>query len=136
VAGGHGDIGVGEIRAIDFVANAPRDWALHCHKSHHTMNSMGHDVRNYIGADIEKAAERLKKLVPGYMPMGTEGMGMMGEMEMPGPHNTLTMMTGDGQFGTVEMGGMFTTVKVREGLAANDYKDPSPYDHPGRHRSL
>ena len=103
---------------------------FHCHKSHHTMNSMGHDVRNYIGADIKNAAEGLKKLVPGYMPMGTDGMGMMGEMEMPGPDNTLPMMTGDGQFGTVEMGGMFTTVKVREGLAANDYKDPGPYHHP------
>jgi hypothetical protein len=28
------------------------------------------------------------------------------------------------------MGGMFTTVKVREGLAANDYKDPGWYEHP------
>ena len=25
------------------------------------------------------------------------------------------------------MGGMFTVVKVREGLAANDYNDPGPY---------
>jgi manganese oxidase len=82
------DIGVGQIRAIDFVANAPGDWAFHCHKSHHTMNSMGHDVRTYIGADIERATERLKKLVPGYMPMGADGMGMMGEMEMPGPDAT------------------------------------------------
>ena len=94
------------------------------------MNSMGHDVRTYIGADIKKATERLKKLVPGYMPMGTDGMGMMGEMEMPGPDNTLPMMTGNGQFGPIEMGGMFTTVKVREGLAANDYKDPGWYKHP------
>ena len=120
----------GQIRAIDFVANAPGDWAIHCHKSHHTMNSMGHDVRTYIGADIKKAAERLKKLVPGYTPMGTDGMGMMGEMEMPGPDNTLPMMTGDGLFGPIEMGGMFTTVKVREGLSRGDFKDPGWYEHP------
>lgn len=25
---------------------------------------------------------------------------------------------------------MFTTVKVREGLGRNDYKDPDPYQHP------
>jgi FtsP/CotA-like multicopper oxidase with cupredoxin domain len=31
------DIVVGQIRAIDFVANAPGDWALHCHKSHHEI---------------------------------------------------------------------------------------------------
>jgi manganese oxidase len=28
------------------------------------------------------------------------------------------------------MGGMFTLMKIREGLAANDYKDPGDYTHP------
>jgi hypothetical protein len=28
------------------------------------------------------------------------------------------------------MGGMFTVVKVREGQARNDYKDPGWYEHP------
>jgi hypothetical protein len=40
------------------------------------------------------------------------------------------MMTGYGQFGPLEMGGMFSVVKVREGLERNDYKDPGPYKHP------
>jgi hypothetical protein len=57
-------------------------------------------------------------------------MAEMGEMEMPMPDNTLPMMTGFGQFGPVEMGGMFTVLKVREGLAANDYKDPGWFKHP------
>src|SRR5713226_7262507 len=43
------DVPVGTIRAIDFLADNPGDWAFHCHKSHHTMNAMGHDVRNLIG---------------------------------------------------------------------------------------
>jgi hypothetical protein len=30
----------------------------------------------------------------------------------------------------MEMGGMFTVVKVREGLAAGDYKDPGWYQRP------
>jgi hypothetical protein len=30
----------------------------------------------------------------------------------------------------MEMGGMFTVVKVRESLARNDYKDPGWYKHP------
>jgi hypothetical protein len=63
------------------------------------------------------------------MAMGETG-GAMGEMEMPLPDNTLPMMTGSGPFGGIEMGGMFTTVKVRKGLAANDYKDPGWYKHP------
>jgi hypothetical protein len=28
------------------------------------------------------------------------------------------------------MGGMFTVVKIREGLARDDYKDPDPYKFP------
>jgi manganese oxidase len=64
------------------------------------------------------------------MAMGTDGMGMMAEMEMPLPDNTLPMMTGFGQFGSIEMGGMFTVMKVREGLGADDYKDPGPYKNP------
>jgi hypothetical protein len=51
-------------------------------------------------------------------------------MEMPMPNNTLPMMTGFGQFGPIEMGGMFTVMKIREELAANDYKDPGDYKHP------
>ena len=31
---------VGATRDIEFVADEPGDWALHCHKSHHTMNAM------------------------------------------------------------------------------------------------
>jgi hypothetical protein len=54
----------------------------------------------------------------------------MGAMEMPLPDNTLPMMTGFAQFGPVEMGGMFTVVKVREGLARDDYKDPGWYKNP------
>jgi hypothetical protein len=49
---------------------------------------------------------------------------------MPLPDNTLPMMTGQGPFGPIEMGGMFSVVKVREGLARNDYKDPGWYKHP------
>ena len=39
-------------------------------------------------------------------------------------------MTGTGPFGPIEMGGMFTTLKVRRGLGANDDKDPGWYAHP------
>jgi hypothetical protein len=46
------------------------------------------------------------------------------------PENTLPMMTGFGQFGPMEMGGMFSVVKVRQGLARDDYKDPGPYKNP------
>jgi FtsP/CotA-like multicopper oxidase with cupredoxin domain len=124
------DVAVGQMRAIEFTANAPGDWAFHCHKSHHTMNAMGHNVPTMIGVDHRGVAAKIMKLVPDYMVMGERGMADMGEMEMPIPDNTLPMMTGAGPFGPIEMGGMFSVVKVREGLARNDYKDPGWYKHP------
>jgi len=124
------DVAVGQMRAIEFTADAPGDWAFHCHKSHHTMNAMGHNVPTMIGVDHRGVAAKIMKLVPGYMVMGERGMADMGEMEMPIPDNTLPMMTGAGQFGAIEMGGMFSVVKVREGLARNDYRDPGWYKHP------
>jgi FtsP/CotA-like multicopper oxidase with cupredoxin domain len=126
------DVAVGQMRAIEFEATEPGDWAFHCHKSHHTMNAMGHDVPTMIGVDHRGIAERINRLVPEYMLMGERGMADMGEMEMPLPDNTLPMMTGQGQFGPIEMGGMFTTVKVREGLARGEYKDPGPYKFPAK----
>ena len=124
------DVAVGQMRAIEFVANNPGDWAFHCHKSHHTMNAMGHQVPTMIGVKQKDLAKKMNKLVPDYMAMGEAGMSDMGGMEMPLPDNTLPMMTGQGPFGPVEMGGMFTVLKVREGLGRNDYKDPGWYKHP------
>jgi FtsP/CotA-like multicopper oxidase with cupredoxin domain len=123
------DIAVGQMRAFEFDA-AAGDWAIHCHKSHHTMNAMGHDVPNMIGVDHKGVAERITKLVPDYMVMGDKGMADMGSMEMPLPDNTLPMMTGTGPFGPVEMGGMFSVVKVRDDVRPGDYKEPAPYKHP------
>jgi len=124
------DVAVGQMRAFEFVASEPGDWAIHCHKSHHTMNAMGHSVPTMIGVDQRGVVKKVIDLVPDYMVMGERGMADMGEMEMPLPDNTLPMMTGTGPFGAIEMGGMFSVVKVREGLAADDYRDPGWYRHP------
>jgi len=124
------DVAVGQMRAIEFVADAPGDWAFHCHKSHHTMNAMGHDVPTMIGVDQSDITRKIGKLVPDYMEMGSKGMAEMGEMEMPLPDNTLPMMTGWGPFGPLEMGGMFTVVKVRGEVKPGDYRDPGWFKHP------
>jgi len=124
------DLPIGGMRAIEFDAVYPGDWSLHCHKSHHTMNAMGHGVPTMIGVDHRGIASRVVKLIPDYMAMGERGMSDMGEMEMPIPDNTLPMMTGAGPFGPLEMGGMFTVVKVREGLARGDFRDPGWYSNP------
>ena len=123
------DVPVGAVRAFDLVADNPGDWALHCHKAHHTMNAMGHDVRNMIGVPQRDLAKAIGKLAPDAMVMGNAGMAM-GQMKMPEPDNTLPMMSGTGQFGAIEMGGMFTTMKVREDIAHDDYSDPGNYTFP------
>ena len=124
------DVAVGQMRAIEFDATDEGDWAFHCHKSHHTMNAMGHNVPTMIGVDHRDVVQKIRKLIPDYMVMGERGMADMGEMEMQVPDNTLPMMTGQGPYGAMEMGGMFTTVKIRRGLARNDYKDPGWYQQP------
>lgn len=127
------NVPVGSIRAIEFIADSPGDWAFHCHKSHHTMNAMGHAIPNMLGVNQKGVAEKIGALLPDYMAMGESGMGdmtMMQEMGMPLPENTLPMVTGDGPFGPIEMGGMLTVVKIRDDIAPGDYRDPGWYQHP------
>jgi manganese oxidase len=106
------------------------DWAFHCHKSHHTMNAMGQDVPTMIGVDHRGIAKKITQLIPDYMVMAERGMADMAEVEMPLPDNSAPMMTGDGPVGSVEMGGMFSMLKVRKEQKAGDNKHPGWYQHP------
>ena len=105
----------GQTRDFEFTA-VPGDWAMHCHRRHHPMNAMGHDVPNVLGVNQDGLEEKIRELLPNYMAMGEDGMAEMAEMNMQGPINTLPMMAGEGPFGTVAMGGMFTILKVRDDL--------------------
>jgi hypothetical protein len=49
---------------------------------------------------------------------------------MPIPDNTTPMMTGTGPFGSLEMGGMFSVLKVRKDQKPGDYSDPGWFKHP------
>jgi len=125
------NVPVGATRDIEFVADNPGDWALHCHKTHHTMNQMAHGLPNLLGVDVSGAEARANVVVPGTMVMGTTGMGDMAEMQgmMAAPRNSIPMRGGEGPFGPIDMGGMFTIVKIRETLPANG-SDPGWYDYP------
>jgi FtsP/CotA-like multicopper oxidase with cupredoxin domain len=124
------DIAVGQVRQLEFLADEEGDWSIHCHKSHHTMNAMGHDVPTMIGVDHRDVARRVTQLIPDYMVMGERGMHDMTEMQMPLPDNTAAMMTGTGPFGAVGMGGMFSLIKVRRDQPRGDYRDPGWFQHP------
>ena len=124
------DVAVGQMRQFEFLADELGDWAFHCHKSHHTMNAMGHDVPTLIGVDHRGITQAVTKVVPDYMVMGERGMADMGEMSMELPANTAPMMTGAGPFGGVEMGGMFSVLKVRKDQKPGDFSNPAWYQHP------
>ena len=67
-------VGVAQSRDVEFVANNPGDWMLHCHMPHHMMNQMSSNV----GPMSRKGAG---------MPPGVDmnqGMGMLnGAPELP-----------------------------------------------------
>jgi len=121
---------VGATRDVQFIADAPGDWAMHCHMSHHTMNAMGHHIPNTMGVDQTGVEERIRKALPGYMAMGQTGMAEHQNHagHMTGPRNTMPMMMGVGPYGNLEMGGMFTILKVRDDI--NTYEDPGWYKQP------
>ncbi|HWZ93859.1 MAG TPA: copper oxidase [Opitutaceae bacterium] len=120
---------VGAVRVVEFVADAPGDWPMHCHMTHHTMTQMGHGMPNLIGVDTGKLDPQLQKHLPGYMSMGQTGMSDMAEMGMAVPGNSTPMVGGSGPHGYIDMGGMFTILKVRETLADYD-TDPGWYQAP------
>jgi FtsP/CotA-like multicopper oxidase with cupredoxin domain len=119
---------VGATRVIEFVPEEAGDWAMHCHMTHHVMTQMGHGLPPLIGADTTKLDQRMSRVLPAYMTMGTSGMGNMGEMDMPIPKNSLPMRGARGPFSYIDMGGMFTVLKVRDDP---DRADPDGwYQHP------
>lgn len=125
--------GVGQSRTLEFVADAPGDWAMHCHMTHHVMNQMGDKFPNLIGVESDAADAQVRHLLPGYMTMGRDGMAEHG-MHVEGGHvkvppNSIPMRGARGPFDYITMGGLLTVLKVREKLASYD-RDPGWYEHP------
>jgi hypothetical protein len=91
---------------------------------------MGHGMPNMVGVETKGLDQKIQQILPDYMSMGTAGMGDMPGMRMPGPSNSLAMQMSSGQFkgSPIDMGGMFTIIKVREQLQS--YSDPGWYKSP------
>jgi manganese oxidase len=119
---------VGTTRVVEFIPTEPGDWAMHCHMTHHVMTQMGHGLPIMVGADTSELDRRMSNVLPQYMTMGTTGMGDMAEMQMPIPPNSTPMRATPGPFGPIDMGGMFTILKVRERPTTEDVE--GWYRHP------
>jgi hypothetical protein len=123
-------VGVGQTKAIQFKADNPGDWIMHCHMTHHIMNQMAHDLPNMVGADMKKVDKKIRKLIKGYkMAHGTKGMKKdMTETGLPVPDNSIPMLGANFQFGKTTLGGMATVLRVRDNL--DSYENTEPYDFP------
>lgn len=126
---------VGGTRTVEFIADNPGDWALHCHMTHHIMNQMGEGLPNMIGVNTAGLDEQVRPLLPEYMTMGQEGMGEMADMSMKVPENSIPMLGGKGPHDVITMGGMFTMLKVRESLRPG-HDDPGWYENPPGTQSM
>lgn len=123
---------VGSTRTVEFNADYPGDWAMHCHMLHHLMNQMGHGAPNMVGVDTDALQARTQDVLPEAMIMGRNGMGDHGEHvemgHMPVPDNAIPMVGARGPRGYIPMGGLVTVVKVRPGITS--FEDPGWYENP------
>jgi len=126
-------VAIGQSRTIEFVADEPGDWAMHCHMTHHVMNQMGDKFPNMIGVKPGDLDAKVQSLLPDYMTMGSDGMAEHGRHIESGhvqaPSNSIPMRGGSGPFDYITMGGLLTILKVREHLEHDD-RDPDWYQHP------
>lgn len=66
-------VGVAQAREVEFIANNPGDWILHCHMFHHMMNSM----TSQAGPIVREFGDPKQMRVLGY-PQNMLGMQMTG----------------------------------------------------------
>lgn len=99
-------VGVAQVREVEFIANNPGDWVMHCHMFHHMMNHMVSQVGPHIrGEQFTK-----HNSVPGF-PQIMEGHIMM-------PMEQMRQITSRPEtFGMAKewfkgVAGMFTVVRV------------------------
>lgn len=125
-------VGVAQARDIEFAANNPGDWMLHCHLPHHMMNQMSSNVgpmtRMGAGSDrivVNGPLSSQHASMPG-MQMQTSGIspnakqvpGFPQDAFMEGPMmNMDNMVQGPATYGlppgwTEDMQGMMTLVRV------------------------
>jgi FtsP/CotA-like multicopper oxidase with cupredoxin domain len=73
-------IGVAQARDVEFIANNPGDWVMHCHMFHHTMNHMV----SMAGPMMRVPEDDPRAAVPGFPQNMEGGMKMEGGMNMGG----------------------------------------------------
>ena len=128
-------VGVAQSRTIEFIANNPGDWMLHCHLPHHMMNQMSSNVGKMTrpgggmpsGVDMNTAMG-MPQGMPG-APMGDDygaslgrGMGLGSQSDMATTNGPL----GTGKMQAASMGGMqMSGMKMDANVTADADKVPN-----------
>ncbi len=70
-------VGVAQARDVEFVANNPGDWMIHCHLPHHMMNSMmdlmGERMITTSALTSRESMEQMQVMSATGVPMGAHG---------------------------------------------------------------
>ncbi len=88
-------VGVAQSRDVEFIANNPGDWVLHCHMFHHMMNHMVSQVGPIIRQQENDHGFRVPgypQIMKGMASMNMEGMNMDGHRQ----HESMPEMTRNG----------------------------------------
>jgi len=103
-------VGVAQVREVEFIANNPGDWPLHCHMFHHMMNHMVSGVGPGSRGLARGNQEDPRYQVPGF-PQETGMMAMMSKEEQAKVEKN-PRTRGMRPMWHMEVMGMFTVVRV------------------------
>ncbi len=78
-------VGVAQARDVEFIANNPGDWIMHCHMFHHMMNHMV----SMAGPMMRVPLDDTRAGVPGFPQNMEGGMSMGTDMKMSVPEDDL-----------------------------------------------
>jgi hypothetical protein len=111
-------VGVAQSRTIEFVANNPGDWMLHCHLPHHMMNQMSSNAGSMTrlrgmsaGGDMNAGMGMLQG-TPGaplgedYGPILGRGLGVGGSSEVETTNGPTSQKKSKAAMGGMQMGDM------------------------------
>jgi hypothetical protein len=108
-------VGVAQSRDVEFVANNPGDWMLHCHLPHHMMNQMS----SMVGLMSRRNG----------MPAGLDmehGMGMLREGSATSEENGPSLGRGMGVGSTAEQTVSNSPLKAENPMPHQDMPDMQP----------
>ncbi len=119
-------VGVAQARDIEFVANNPGDWMLHCHLPHHMMNSMANQagpmtrMAGFPGGQGLRGDDSHGYLLEAGQQAGMEGMEGKSMPDMPGMQKQQSDRASDPAVATARLSAGTQALAPQGSLANSD----------------